>query len=188
VQTRGVSEVSEKIQSSADSADSQGAHDFWENLKCACRVLSCLDKSDFWEWKGGSVLFFWRWGPVLREARDGFPIRDPGSLAKYKRRQRRLEPDIARKLAEKIHDQRVKGYIEQLETSAGEPDQPISDVDYFPVPKTECPVTGKRLDIRVVYNGTSSGLNEAVWAPNFWLPTPNTALRHLDYGLFMCGF
>jgi len=88
-----------------------------------------------------------------------------------------------------VHAQGVKGYIEPLVTSAGKPTRPISDVDYFPVPKAECPVTGEVLHIRVVYNGMLSGLNEAVWAPHFlWLPTPNTALRQLDYGYHCVDF
>ena len=35
------------------------------------------------------------------------------------------------------------------------------------------------IDIRMVYNGTSCGLNDAIWVPSFWLPTPNTALRNI---------
>ena len=33
----------------------------------------------------------------------------------------------------------------------------------------------------MVYDGTSSGLNEALWAPSFWLPTSESALRMYDY-------
>jgi hypothetical protein len=43
----------------------------------------------------------------------------------------------------------------------------------------------KDSDIRLVYNGTSCGLNEALWAPNFWLPLPSTAARTLGYGCYM---
>jgi hypothetical protein len=43
----------------------------------------------------------------------------------------------------------------------------------------------KESDIRLVYNGTSSGLNNALWAPDFWLPTPATAARTLGYGYYM---
>jgi hypothetical protein len=39
--------------------------------------------------------------------------------------------------------------------------------------------------IRLVCNGTSCGLNNALWAPNFWLPTPATAACSLSYGYFM---
>lgn len=159
------------------------------NLESARRVLLCADRSDFWEWKGGSSLFFWRWGAIVREARDGFPICVRGPLPRYKRKQKQLNPDLALRLAEKIHDQRLKGYIEPLEPGDDKSaNRPLSDVDYFPVPKVECPVTGTILDVRVVYNGTSSGLNDMVWAPNFWLPTPNTALRQLDYGYSCVDF
>ena len=32
-------------------------------------------------------------------------------------------------------------------------------------------------DIRVVYNGTSCGLNDALFAPSFWLPNATAASR-----------
>ena len=50
-------------------------------------------------------------------------------------------------------------------------------MDFFEVDKDS--------DIRLVYNGTSCGLNDALWAPNFWLPTPATAARTLSYGYYM---
>jgi hypothetical protein len=40
-------------------------------------------------------------------------------------------------------------------------------------------------DIRVVYNGASCGLNNTVWAPNFWLPTTKSATRVLNFNY--CG-
>jgi hypothetical protein len=51
---------------------------------------------------------------------------------------------------------------------------------YFAVPKG--------LDyIRIVYDGTASGLNEAVWAPSFWLPTTTieSLIRALDTNSWM---
>ena len=48
--------------------------------------------------------------------------------------------------------------------------------DYFDVKKDD--------DIRMVYNRTSCGLNWALWAPNFWLPTSKSALHVLDFGYF----
>jgi hypothetical protein len=50
-------------------------------------------------------------------------------------------------------------------------------IDYFEVPKDD--------NICLVYNGTSCGLNECLWAPNFWLPTPGSAARVLGYGYYM---
>jgi hypothetical protein len=40
-------------------------------------------------------------------------------------------------------------------------------------------------DIRMVYNGTSCGLNDTLWAPNFWLPMPAAAARVLGFGYYM---
>ena len=43
---------------------------------------------------------------------------------------------------------------------------------YFPVPKGD-------QDIRMVYDATKSGLNEAVWAPNFFVPSIDTVLQSM---------
>jgi hypothetical protein len=40
-------------------------------------------------------------------------------------------------------------------------------------------------DIRMVYTGTSSGLNSHLWCPWFALATINTMLRALEPGTFM---
>jgi hypothetical protein len=50
-------------------------------------------------------------------------------------------------------------------------------MDFFAVDKDS--------DIRLVYNGMSCGLSEALWAPNFWLPLPSTAARTLRFGYYM---
>jgi hypothetical protein len=50
-------------------------------------------------------------------------------------------------------------------------------LDYFDVEKGS--------DIRMVYNGTSCGLNDALWDPKFFLPTPASAARVLSYGYYM---
>ena len=42
--------------------------------------------------------------------------------------------------------------------------------DFFSVPKGDD-------DIRMVYNGTSSGLNDVLWVPSFPLPTVDSLLR-----------
>ena len=79
-------------------------------------------------------------------------------------------------MAEKICDVRNKLYI-ALGTT-------VSFIDFFGVSKT-IDTSGRVTDIRMVYNGTSYGLNDCVWAPNFWLPTPQTAARQLDCGYYM---
>jgi hypothetical protein len=65
-----------------------------------------------------------------------------------------------------------RGYVGVPESAA----EIKSLVDYFYVPKAQ--------DIRPVYNGASCGINEALWSPNFWLPTPKWALRVVDFGYF----
>ena len=37
------------------------------------------------------------------------------------------------------------------------------------------------IDIRVMYDVTKCGINEAVCGPNFYLPTINTTLRIVEY-------
>lgn len=50
-------------------------------------------------------------------------------------------------------------------------------VDLFPVDKDG--------DVRMVYNGTSSGLNDVLYSPNVWLPTSASAARVLGFGYFL---
>jgi hypothetical protein len=74
----------------------------------------------------------------------------------------------------------ARGYVvsnqDSNELSALE-DFIMSYIDYFGVPKVD--------NIRVVYNGASCGLNETVWAPNFWLPPGKSATRVLNFNY--CG-
>jgi hypothetical protein len=49
---------------------------------------------------------------------------------------------------------------------------------YFAVPKGEH-------DIRLVYDGTDLGLNNALWSPSFWLPNSSSAVRLLLFYSFL---
>ena len=71
----------------------------------------------------------------------------------------------------KVVPVRLKNYIE-----TGQVD---SQIHYFYVPN------GPH-DIHMVYNGTSSGLNNAVWAPNFGLPFVKHTIRSLIPGYCQC--
>ena len=51
-------------------------------------------------------------------------------------------------------------------------------IRYFAVPKTDT-------DYRVVYDATANKLNDAVWAPSFWLPTVDTLVRYVDADTWM---
>lgn len=51
----------------------------------------------------------------------------------------------------------------------------LSLISFLTVPKGES-------DVRVVFNGTRSGLNDAIWVPSFHLPTIDSLLPALEPG------
>ena len=53
-----------------------------------------------------------------------------------------------------------------------------TSLHYFAVPKGDS-------DIRVVFDGTSCGLNESLWSPNFFLPTSRNASELLSFDSWM---
>eukprot|EP00980_Cylindrotheca_fusiformis_P027728 scaffold22529_cov73-Cylindrotheca_fusiformis.AAC.2 len=157
--------------------------DFTKDVVVGRLALSHFMNSSWWKWDKGSSPLFWRWPDASsqRAARDGFPffiLRD--RLPRYRSRDKRLKPDTSRCLAEKVGDLLTKHYIDPTPST-------LSQIDFFAVPKVLGP-DGEVLDVRLVFNGTSCGLNDALWAPGFWLPTPDTALRKLDFTSLMVDF
>jgi hypothetical protein len=122
----------------------------------------------WWQWVAGSTLFFWRWGASSRIARDGFSPYIRSTLPNYRRPAKRPKADKIPLIVPKLQLILDRGYVQ--------PGMIRSLTDYFDVPKAD--------DIRLVYNGTSCGLNNALWAPNFWLPTSKTAIRSLDFNYY----
>ena len=128
--------------------------------------------SSWWAWDRGSGLFFWKWPESYRSvARDGLPPWFQSPPPRNLKRQRR-EPDAhtRTKMAAKLSAVRARGYIQ--------PGSIQSLTSYFAVPK------GPE-DVRMVYDGTASGLNAAIWVPRFPLPTPEEHSRMLDVGYHM---
>ena len=82
----------------------------------------------------------------------------------------KFEPQVRREVAGKINGMLQRGYLELGQVK--------SQLHYFAVPKGD-------EDIRVVYDGTLSGLNSALWAPNFYLPTARTASELLSFDTWM---
>jgi hypothetical protein len=80
------------------------------------------------------------------------------------------DPNIKAKVTSKLTKVRKRGYIA--------PGFVISLMGFFHVPKGDD-------DIRMVYHGLVSGLNDAMWVPRFVLPTLNTHLRSVEAGTFM---
>jgi hypothetical protein len=101
------------------------------------------------------------------------PIWIRSCLPRYQHPARAPAPEKKPLILEKLKKILDRGYVVALDML----DFIKSLMDVFEVEKDT--------DIRLVYNGTSCGLNEALWAPNFWLPTPATASRTLGYGYYM---
>jgi hypothetical protein len=132
-----------------------------EAVKRACR-------SSFWDWDGGSSLFFWRWPDEFsQEARDGTSIFVKGKLPRYKVSQRWPRDKAMREKMEKKWEKIItREYVK--------PGPVVSLTGSFPVAKGES-------DIRMVYDASKCGLNSQLWAPNFMLPTIDMTLRNVDH-------
>jgi hypothetical protein len=144
-----------------------------QDVKCGFRILRQVSSSTWWEWTGGSSLFFWRWNgrDQVRMARDGIPISVSAPLPKQRRQKAAcLDPGQRGMVAGKIDAMVKRNYLEAGHVS--------NTVHFFAVPKGDA-------DIRVVFDGTSSGLNETLWAPNFFLPLAKSASMCLSFGTWM---
>jgi hypothetical protein len=114
--------------------------------------------ADWWEWTAGSRLFFWR-RPENHQlpARDGYHPYFVHELPAYKCHQPyERQSEMRMMVANKLSTVREKMYIAKGEVQ--------SLTSYFWVPKSYS-------DIMMVYNASRSGLNQALLAPNFGVPT-----------------
>ncbi|KAI2494742.1 hypothetical protein MHU86_19779 [Fragilaria crotonensis] len=122
-----------------------------------------------------SALLFWRWNGVeqIAAARDGMRIHVQSSLPIGRKRMKRVKLSLESKklVGEKIEGMQKRFYLE----ATGHVSNSLS---YFAVPKGEA-------DIRVVFDGSACGLNETLWAPNFFLPSANSAAMLLTFGTWM---
>jgi len=139
------------------------------DIESGIRGLHSFCESSFFGWEKGSTLFFWRWHPGLqRIARDGFPSQILAELPSSFRKARPPKSSVYKKILAKLIKSLSRGYLVPEKFSK------INNlIDYFAVPKAE--------DIRMVQNGSSCGLNKAVWASNFWLPNASSMTRVLGY-------
>lgn len=125
----------------------------------------------WWDWSGGSSLFFWNWPESHRAwARDGQPHFVISALPECKDPQRRAPTEEAQVLMnKKVNKVRKRCYI-----CAG-----------FVKCLTNMFSVQKGLDdIRMIYDGTKSGLNACLFAPHFSLPVMAHTLRSLQEGYF----
>jgi hypothetical protein len=152
----------------------------WTEGRLACHPDIVVGRScnrhtagaDWWEWRTGSTLYFWRWPDyAITMARDGHPVWVRGNLPSYTCPQRReADSELRHKVCRKLQNVRSKGYIG--------PSGIKSLTSYFAVPKGSD-------DIRMVYDATKSGLNKALWVPSFSLPSCESLTDLLDNNSWM---
>jgi hypothetical protein len=131
-------------------------------------VLNHYFGGHWWDWKAGSSLAFWRWNgdDQIDDAQDGMRVYIKAALPENKRPQRAPKPEDLRRMIKKLDKVLERGYIS--------PGWVASLTSYFAVAKGD-------EDIRIVYDGTESGLNESLWSPSFWLPNSSSAVRLLSF-------
>jgi hypothetical protein len=125
--------------------------------------------SDWWEWKGGSKIFFWRLPEkYVKEAYEELPpcfVED--LLTSMGKQPAYTDENVRQKVKEKVEAVIKKGYIVWSSPTA------IRSLMYmFNVPKGTT-------DVRMMYGGSKSGLNDASWAPWFCLPMVESMTRGL---------
>ena len=137
------------------------------NLSIGMEGLTRVIRGSWWEWNFGSTLFFWRWPMQIREAaRDGYPVFVQSELPRYRRKQRPPDKEyMLIKMKEKLRKVTDRKYISK--------DVVLSLINCFAVEKGSD-------DIRLVYDGTKSKLNAAVFAPNFYLPFLDSVLMWVN--------
>ncbi len=129
---------------------------------------------NWFEYKSGSALHYFRF-PLFYQgiAKEGvrvyFETEGPTTM--------RGQPPVADENARAVLRSKVgkvikRGYL------FGSGIKLRSLIRYFAVPKTGD-------DYRIVYDATANKLNEAVWAPSFWLPTVDTLVRYVDANTWM---
>ena len=142
--------------------------EFQKDLRVGGDALKRLAFSTWWSWEMGSTLYYWRWPRRYRKAiRDGTKLFVKRELLPkhFKRQMWPSDPVHKEKMAEKLGKVRSRNYILPGEVN--------SLTGFFAVPKGTD-------DIRIVYDATACGLNNALWSPNFFLPTIDSVLRGAD--------
>lgn len=140
----------------------------------AAEVKKHVLGASWWTWDQGSTLFFWRWPlTYLEDALYGMKPRFDSQAPEYFVPQPKYDSEAIRmKVKNKVAKVIDRGYIQLCPQ-----DKLASLMFMFDVPKGDD-------DIRMVYDASKSGLNDALWAPWFSLPTIDSMCRSLEPGCF----
>ena len=138
-------------------------------IRAGLSALTHASQASWWDWDHGSSPFFWRMPKLdwLVEMRNGVEPMWIGDPPAYRRRQQ-ANPDPESRALEKkkLKKVRHRGYIVKTADIK-------SLTSFFSVPKGNT-------DIRMVYDGTKSGLNDALYAPWFGLGNVTSMLRTVE--------
>jgi hypothetical protein len=133
----------------------------------------CANASWF-KWLEGSAPLFWNWPRKYQtKVRDGPPHYLMGDFGPpFLRAQKRHKDPVKHELM-RVKVAKVQR-LDYIRTG-----RVVSGTHFFSVDKGTT-------DIRMVYNGTSCGLNYILYAPHFSLPTVRETLRAVLPGFFQC--
>jgi len=150
------------------SSNNEARQDWNAGRECVKRYSG----STWWEWNDGSRPHFWRWPAEYKRAiRDGVSPWFRTKAPSWKVPQRgEKDLKVFQAVRSKLEKVKLLRYIQE-----GTVDSLTS---YFAVPKGES-------DIRMVYDGTKSGLNDSLWAPWFALPTLESHLRFVGKDTYL---
>ncbi|KAI2495940.1 hypothetical protein MHU86_18550 [Fragilaria crotonensis] len=178
VRVSALTSANEEGGGSAGRAQSEPSIDYAELDRDIIKgrlVLQQLLQSKWWEWSYGSALIFWRWNGEEQRvaARDGMRSYILSSLPVGRKRLKKmkLSQNVRALVEDKIEGMKRRYYLESVGHVS-------NSLDYFAVPKGD-------EDIRVVFDGTSCGLNDTLWAPNFFLPSASSAAMLLTFQTWM---
>jgi hypothetical protein len=145
----------------------------FKDLRSAQEVVERSTRATWFEWSDGSTPVHWRWPAWYQPvARDGLPV----WFREAPKQWRRPQPPGA---TEQIHERMKEKLSKVRDRRYVKPSSEIQSlISFFAVPKGED-------DVRMVYDGTKSGLNECIWVPRFPLPTVATHLRAVEAGTHM---
>ena len=118
--------------------------------------------ASWFEYHCGSQVYHFRFPLRYQKmARDGVKIffEKPGPQVMQPQPEF-ADPEVRARVKPKVEKVIRRRYMTRVTTGL----KLKSLIKYFAVPKGLD-------DVRIVYDGTASGLNDAVWAPSFWLPT-----------------
>lgn len=143
-------------------------------IQALSNIMWHATECNWFEYKSGSALHYFRF-PIFYQgiAKEGvrvyFEKEGPNTM--------RGQPPVADEKARAVLRSKVgkvikRGYL------FGSGIRLRSLIRYFAVPKTGD-------DYRIVYDATANKLNDAVWAPSFWLPTVDTLVRYVDANTWM---